>query len=574
MNCHTVFNCVGHNHELTDNRIIKETVLKYVNEAEFKELFTIAALEKIETVTSSAISATSSAIKASLDARNAVNDLTVQTIDFVNDAINNTAVEGGVLADTFLTLTSQGGSTPRNLRDKMVSLLDAKDFGAVGDKVTDDTAAIKRYIAYCKTQTPCRFLLPTGKYLVSETITLDLPNSATIIFEGNLISSVEHEDLLVIGSETVNHFNYSLTNISAEHISGFSNISTDTTRTCAAVRLLNIVGASGNISRASGCWHGVLGDSSAANGGMSYNQIHLGLLKDNVIPMRLMARAPNGYTNENTFFGGSMGHSGSFPYTGEEVDIVIDQSSGIFNLNNNLFFRPSLESNNAASKAAKIGGAYNSIYMPRVENSKNYGYFPIEFMEGSANCSVLGGGFGLKGANILDNGFSSKYNTSTNNLVSGAAEVGTPVLEVRNTNSSLGEAIAITNTSKAKTLTFYGDGRIKSNSSGYFQTGIRWQTGDSSNLNQRGIFLGNVAPNDVASAYPASIYLNTATGAGYLKKGQAGLTGWQEIVTALAVSTTNRPANPSGGYSMFDTTIGKPIWWSGTKWVDATGVVV
>ena len=106
MNCHSVFNCVGHNHELTSNSLIKETVLKYVNEAEFKELFTIAALEKIETVTSSAIAATSSAIRASLDARNAVNDLTVQTMDFVNDAINNTAVEGGVLADTFVVVDS------------------------------------------------------------------------------------------------------------------------------------------------------------------------------------------------------------------------------------------------------------------------------------------------------------------------------------------------------------------------------------------------------------------------------------------------------------------------------------
>lgn len=107
MNCHTVFNCDGHNHKLSDNRLIKETVLRYVNEAEFKELFTIAALDKIETVTSSAIAATSSAVKASLDARNAVNDLTIQTMDFVNDAINNTAVEGGILADTFVTVDNK-----------------------------------------------------------------------------------------------------------------------------------------------------------------------------------------------------------------------------------------------------------------------------------------------------------------------------------------------------------------------------------------------------------------------------------------------------------------------------------
>ena len=120
MNCHSVFNCDKHSHEITNNRLIKETVLNYVNEAEFKELFTIAALEKVETVTSSAIAATSSAIKASLDARNAVNDLTIQTIDFVNDAINNTAVEGGVLADTFVVVN--GSMTQRTINRGLESI--------------------------------------------------------------------------------------------------------------------------------------------------------------------------------------------------------------------------------------------------------------------------------------------------------------------------------------------------------------------------------------------------------------------------------------------------------------------
>lgn len=134
MNCHSVFNCSGHNHELTSNRLIKETVLSYVNEAEFKELFTMTALENIEAATSSAIAATSSANKASLDARNAVNDLTIQTIDFVNDAINNTVIEGGVLTDTIVTMTKNAtGSVARTLRDVNSDTINPYDFGAVGD---------------------------------------------------------------------------------------------------------------------------------------------------------------------------------------------------------------------------------------------------------------------------------------------------------------------------------------------------------------------------------------------------------------------------------------------------------
>ena len=187
MNCHSVFNCSGHNHELTSNRLIKETVLSYVNEAEFKELFTMAALEKIETVTTAAITATSSAVKASLDARSAVNDLTVQTIDFVNDAINNTAIEGGVLADTFVTITPNGyGSIARSLREVKSERISVKDFGAKGDgnqtliditpyttdlkngstisKQTADGIAINKAIVYLRGKGGGALHIPAGVY--------------------------------------------------------------------------------------------------------------------------------------------------------------------------------------------------------------------------------------------------------------------------------------------------------------------------------------------------------------------------------------------------------------------------
>lgn len=39
-------------------------------------------------------------------------------------------------------------------------------------------------------------------------------------------------------------------------------------------------------------------------------------------------------------------------------------------------------------------------------------------------------------------------------------------------------------------------------------------------------------------------------------------------------TTTTRPASPLKGQMYFDTTIAKPIWYNGTKWVDATGTAV
>lgn len=38
-----------------------------------------------------------------------------------------------------------------------------------------------------------------------------------------------------------------------------------------------------------------------------------------------------------------------------------------------------------------------------------------------------------------------------------------------------------------------------------------------------------------------------------------------------AGASAERPANPKTGQMFFDTTLGKPVWWDGAQWVDATG---
>jgi hypothetical protein len=50
-----------------------------------------------------------------------------------------------------------------------------------------------------------------------------------------------------------------------------------------------------------------------------------------------------------------------------------------------------------------------------------------------------------------------------------------------------------------------------------------------------------------------------------------------EILAAVEQSgtTANRPtANRWTGRTYFDTTLGRPIWWNGTDWIRADGVVV
>lgn len=48
------------------------------------------------------------------------------------------------------------------------------------------------------------------------------------------------------------------------------------------------------------------------------------------------------------------------------------------------------------------------------------------------------------------------------------------------------------------------------------------------------------------------------------------------IPTAAVTSgaTSARPVSPVVGFAYFDTTVGLPIWWKGSIWINASGVTV
>ncbi len=62
-----------------------------------------------------------------------------------------------------------------------------------------------------------------------------------------------------------------------------------------------------------------------------------------------------------------------------------------------------------------------------------------------------------------------------------------------------------------------------------------------------------------------------------LKKRSGGvgfLGGWRDIDAPLGGYSEERPSPPSLGTCFFDSSLGKPVWWSGSSWVDAAGEVV
>ncbi len=84
----------------------------------------------------------------------------------------------------------------------------------------------------------------------------------------------------------------------------------------------------------------------------------------------------------------------------------------------------------------------------------------------------------------------------------------------------------------------------------------------------------SVNPNTLPQIVPTSTSWNFNANAAVDIKLTPGTGKSVQIVGKFVVpsgATSARPTSPSTGTHYFDTTIGKPIWYNGTHWVDATG---
>jgi hypothetical protein len=79
-------------------------------------------------------------------------------------------LSGGTMTGA-LNVTATGGNTVRSVQDRWADVINVRDFGAKGDGITDDTAAINAAVAHGRTYGPAgrgfRLTLPSGNYLVT-----------------------------------------------------------------------------------------------------------------------------------------------------------------------------------------------------------------------------------------------------------------------------------------------------------------------------------------------------------------------------------------------------------------------
>lgn len=104
------------------------------------------------------------------------NDL-LQIVDVEDENMapsgTNKKVTANLLADELgklMDVTSTGSTTARSIANRFADVVNVKDFGAVGDGVTDDTAAIQAAISYCVANSKALFW-PDGEYVTTSSLT-------------------------------------------------------------------------------------------------------------------------------------------------------------------------------------------------------------------------------------------------------------------------------------------------------------------------------------------------------------------------------------------------------------------
>lgn len=148
-----------------------------------------------------------------------ISQLTSATDVTANDFIQIVDVEDGVMAPSgtnkkataqlfanelgkLTNVTATGSTTARSLANRFADVANVKDFGAVGDGVTDDTVAIQAAINSTPALSYKDIFFPKGTYAIN----------STLRFNQRFISFVFDVGVNLIGSGTINGYSLASTN--------------------------------------------------------------------------------------------------------------------------------------------------------------------------------------------------------------------------------------------------------------------------------------------------------------------------------------------------------------------------
>ncbi|MFC3767486.1 hypothetical protein [Paenibacillus sp. GCM10012303] len=288
-----------------------------------------------------------------------------------------------------------GSGEPRNVRDTVLGAVyggvnpalgcncpeyvDPFQFGAVGDGVADDTAAIQLAADEARAREGILYLAAKGSFKI--TMPVNLRYIRHIVSLGTIVSYVDHEPAVVAGDDSRHarplylHF-ASIVKGTARHEDDIG---------------LRLVGIKNGKITVTNCYSLQL-FADARDPSMSsiaYSEFYLGRF---IRTLELYGEYGMSWINENTFYGGSI------------TKLIIGAS---YSHNNNIFIKPSVEG--AASTLAINNGVRNKFYDLRTEGGTTVTLGPKTYYNVLIDNFISNSGNLRGGANVVDQGFENMH---------------------------------------------------------------------------------------------------------------------------------------------------------------------
>ena len=443
------------------------------------------------------------------------------------------------------------GAVTKDKLSESLQLLTIKDyvtpemFGAKGDGLTDDTSAVSEMFAYAiaKGVDVCI----NNKYVISQKMVIETPitmtGSGRFIYNGNETTGY----VFTFGKEnaTTAYWNIKmyLTNANQD-LYGISGI-----------RIVNSLHGTFDICAT------YFADGFTLDGytkDCDYNLVYPKYIASNLRNIVLIASG-NGAVNQNTFVGGSCRIDSNIApliQPGDDFYDLYIKSSGSNIPNNNTFVGVSFEST-GTPKNRVYSSAHNTQFL-------NCRYEGVSIYEDS---DTLGSryidGFNMYGS-IESLHASSQYMTRDRQYLCSSNGY-------TNRLQNASDTFAVTNSSNVTVFSVNGSGEAYIRSAVQTGSEIGLQNGHSPRTK---ITAGDTVPS-YSDGFYASVHLNSSSSnngkRALIREGSA----WENLLYTYAKPSTDRPTGVRVGYTMFDTTLNKPIWHKGSNvWVDATGATV